>query len=227
MALALGIDVGVRKGLDAVLLDADSPIPIKTQQRLAVEELPALLAEWRPDVVAIDSPPAFASRGEMRETERALRRLGIQSYATPWDPHKWEIEFYNWMRTGFRTFKAAEAAGYPRYKAGEVRGTAIEVFPHATAVVLAGTLGPTGRAKHAWRRSILQAQGVYAASLHSNDQVDAALAALSGLLALKGGFTAPGDPEEGLIIVPVSKLPEEPYASFGDRVRRGTLGSVR
>ncbi len=47
--------------------------------------------------------------------------------------------------------------------------------------------------------------------LRTADQVDAALAALTGILALRGSFIAPGDPDEGLIVLPVIDLPTRPY----------------
>jgi predicted nuclease with RNAse H fold len=214
VARALGIDVGIQKGLDLVLLEENAFDPIWTRRGVRVEELTELLAEWKPDVVAIDSPPSFATRGGMRETEAALRRLGIQSYATPWDPERAKIAFYDWMRMGFAVFEAAAAAGYPRYRAGNVSGTALEVFPHASAVVLAGTLGPARRARHDWRRSVLLERGVNPRALTTNDEVDAALAALTGLFALRGEFAAPGDPEEGIIVVPTGRLPEVPYGMW-------------
>ncbi|BCZ24053.1 hypothetical protein MTY59_39080 [Mycobacterium senriense] len=46
--------------------------------------------------------------------------------------------------------------------------------------------------------------------LPSIDAVDAALAALTGLRALEGQFTAIGDPAEGVIVVPVAPLPAAP-----------------
>jgi hypothetical protein len=58
---------------------------------------------------------------------------------------------------------------------------------------------------------VLVAGGVDAAGLRSMDQVDAALAALTGLLALDGRFSAPGDPTEGVIVVPARSLPAHPY----------------
>jgi hypothetical protein len=43
------------------------------------------------------------------------------------------------------------------------------------------------------------------------DQVDAALAALTGLYALERRFSAPGDPREGQIVLPSASLPARPY----------------
>jgi hypothetical protein len=114
------------------------------------------------------------------------------------------------MKVGFETFRAV-AKTHPRYRGGSVKGTAIEVFPHATAVVLAGVLPPPGVSKREWRRAVLSQQGVDVGGLRSIDQIDAALAALTGLLALERRFSAPGDPREGQIVVPSASLPAHPY----------------
>jgi predicted nuclease with RNAse H fold len=205
---ALGIDVGVRKGLDLVLLE-DRAV-LETARRVRPEELASLVRDLGPDVVAIDAPPAWAATGRSRLTERELRWFGIQSFNTPSDDRMAEHPFYEWMTVGFAVFRSIEAS-FPRYRGGSVKGTAIEVFPHASAVVLAGCLPPRGLSGHAWRRSVLAAQGVDARALRSADQVDAALAALTGELALERRFSAPGDPREGQIVVPAAALPGRPY----------------
>lgn len=214
---ALGIDVGVRKGLDLVLLE--DRVVLDTARRVRVEELARLVGDLGPDVVAIDAPPAWAASGRSRRTERELRWFGIQSFNTPSDARMAEHPFYEWMTVGFAAFHAIEES-FPRYRGGYVKGTAIEVFPHATTVVLAGCLPPRGVPTHAWRRQILRAQGVEARSLRSADQVDAALAALTGAYALERRFSAPGDPREGQIVVPAASLPGRPY-------RRGTVPARR
>jgi Protein of unknown function (DUF429) len=114
------------------------------------------------------------------------------------------------MTIGFQAFRSIEDA-FPRYRSGSVKGSAIEVFPHATAVVLSGFLPPKSMSPHAWRRTILLAQSVDAGTLRSADQVDAALAALTGLFALERRFSAPGDPKEGKIVLPAATLPAHPY----------------
>jgi predicted nuclease with RNAse H fold len=205
---ALGIDVGVRKGLDLVLLDGASVI--ETERRVRVEDLAQVVGALGPDVVAIDAPPGWASSGRSRLTERELRLFGIQSFNTPSDARMAEHPFYEWMTVGFAVFRAIHAS-FPRYRSGSVRGTAIEVFPHATAVVLAGCLPPRGVTTHAWRREVLAARGVDPRGLRSADQVDAALAALTGRFALERRFSAPGDPREGQIVLPVIALPARPY----------------
>lgn len=206
---ALGIDVSASRGQDWVVLDRGPQLV--ANGRIAAgpglrAELRRLIDEHRPDVVAIDSPPAWGSADGARLAERRLARVGIQSYGTPSDPRKGDNPFYAWMKTGFAVFDAV-ADRFPRFRGERVRGTAIEVFPHATAVALAGCLPPRSLPKLAWRRAVLGARGLPASALRNLDQVDAALAALTGHEALRGRFTAVGDPAEGLIVVPVRILP--------------------
>jgi predicted nuclease with RNAse H fold len=207
---ALGIDVGVRRGLDLVLLGGDREI-LDTHCRVSAGDVAAIADDSGADVIAIDAPPTWALSGRSRLTERELRLFGLQSFNTPSDTRMAEHPFYEWMTIGFRVFDAV-AGRYPRYRGtGSVKGTSIEVFPHATAVVLAGCLPPEGVGKREWRRMILREERVDVRALHSLDQLDAALAALTGLYALERRFSAPGDPREGQIVLPSATLPARPY----------------
>ena len=207
---ALGIDVSYSRGLDLVVLDEDRAV-VETHRKVQISELAELVTGAQVDVVAIDSPPGWGISGGSRLTERELRAFGIHAYGTPSDPKKADNAFYNWMRVGMKAFEAAEKAGFPRYRNGPVNGTSLEVFPHASSVVLAGCLPPKNTTKQAWRRQVLKANGVEADELRSLDQVDAALAALTGLYALRSRFTALGDPREGVIVLPAHSLPAAPY----------------
>lgn len=207
---ALGIDVGVGKGLDLVLLD-DSLVPRRVLSKVRVEGLGPLVDELAPDVVAIDAPPAWAPTGRSRLTERLLAECNIHAFNTPSEEHGRGNRFYGWMEVGFRVFEVAEGRGFPRYRAGEPRRTAMEVFPHGSAAVLAGCLPPAGAAKKAWRERVLRAHGVRTDELGTADRVDAALCALTGLLALRGRRFAPGDPKEGVIVLPATTLPARPF----------------
>lgn len=209
---SLGIDVGVHKGLDLVLLDESLAI-LDTHRRVAVDQLGSLIDEAGPDVIAIDAPPRWAFRsGGSRLTERELRALGIQVFGTPSEDRHHDKPFYEWMKVGFEVFKMAERHGFSRYAPpGSPLQTAMEVYPHASAVVLAGCLPPVSATKREWRERVLAARGVQASGLRSADQVDAALAALTGLLALEGVCFAPGDPKEGVIVLPARTLPAAPY----------------
>jgi predicted nuclease with RNAse H fold len=209
--LALGIDVGgPRKGLDVVLLD-ETRRPTRIVSRVPIERLGLLIGELGPDVVAIDAPPAWAPNGSSRLTERLLAQVNIHAFNTPRARDGRGHPFYSWMEVGFEVFRVAAARGFPRYRAGAPRGTAMEVFPHASAAVLAGCLPPKGARKKPWRERILDAHGVPVAELTTADRVDAALCALTGILALEGHRFAPGDPKEGVIVLPVASLPARPY----------------
>jgi predicted nuclease with RNAse H fold len=82
------------------------------------------------------------------------------------------------------------------------RGSAMEVFPYACAVVLHGRLRPRDICKEPWRREALRRAGLDDSGLRGIDQVDAALAAVAGQRALEGAFVALGDPSEGVIVLP-------------------------
>src|SRR5690606_608661 len=74
-----------------------------------------------------------------------------------------------------------------------------------SAVVLSGGLMPPGARKHAWRRGVLASRGVSDACLATPDLVDAALAALTGVLALAGRCCWLGEPGEGVIVLPCTQ----------------------
>jgi len=207
MGRAVGIDVAeARKGLDIVALDDDRAI-VLARGRATVADVTAVVADLRPDVICIDSPPEWAASGRSRTAERALRKLGITAYSTPTDPG--DHPFYRWMRAGFAVYDAL-ADHYPRYRGGDVRGTAAEVFPEATAIVLAGRRRTRDEPKVAFRRGVLEGHGVDGRALRTADGVDAALAALTGLLALDAARSIVGDPADGVILLPVSALPHVP-----------------
>jgi predicted RNase H-like nuclease len=211
--LALGIDVGVGKGLDLVAID-EQRMPVHVLPKVGLERVGDWILELEPDVVAIDAPPAWARDGRSRLTERILAERNIRTFATPARARGKGNPFYDWMEVGFRVFRAAARVGFPRYAAGDPRRTAIEVFPHASATVLRGFLRPRGIGKKAWREGILVAEGVRTDQLVSIDLIDAGLCALTGLIALQGKHFAPGDPKEGVIVLPVHTLPAAPFAPF-------------
>lgn len=224
---ALGIDVGVGKGLDLVLMD-ERRVPLRVVSRVPLERLGFLLDELAADVVAIDAPPAWAPSGRSRLTERLLAECNIHAFNTPSAAHGRGNRFYGWMEVGFQVFDIAAAHGYARYRAGEPRGTAIEVFPHASATVLAGCLPPKAAKKKAWRERVLRAQGVSTAELTTADRIDAALCALTGILALQGKRFAPGDPKEGVIVLPAATLPARPFrAAPPDAAKETTIPLFR
>jgi predicted nuclease with RNAse H fold len=198
-----------RKGLDLVALDDDRNI-LASHGRLTVEEAAQITLSLRPAVVCIDSPSGWSTSGRSRSAERELARIGIQSYRTGRDPG--DHPFYRWMRVGFELFRRVSSA-YPRYRGGAVAGTAAEIFPHASACLLAGKLRARDTPKERFRREVLRTAGVRDDQLSTSDRVDAAVGALTGLIALAGGHSALGDPDEGVILLPVSRVPARPLTS--------------
>ncbi len=203
----VGVDVSERRGLDVVMLDERRAVAEPPRQDVSPGDLEQILVALAPVAVAIDSPPGWSRAGGSRQGERELAALGVSCFRTPSDPMRCQRPFYNWMRVGQATFAAAARAGYPLYRGGPVAGCALEVFPHSTAVALAGTRPPPGTArragaKAAWRRSVLETAGVDTAALRTLDHLDAALAALTALLAWQGCCFALGDPAEGLMVLP-------------------------
>ena len=198
--LAVGVDVSAARGLDVVALDGTRAI-VGVWRRQTAADLQQRLGELAPAVVAIDSPPAWGTSGGCRPAERAVRALGMGIFATPSDPAVFDHPFYRWMVAGFAAFAAADAAGFAYYRGvGPVAGHALEVYPHATAVRLGGD--PATGSKRVWRGAVLDRMGVDPSGLRSVDAVDAALAALTGLLAIEARCEALGDESDGVIVIP-------------------------
>ncbi len=199
---SLGVDVGVNKGLDLVVMDGRRA-PARVLSRAGLEDVERIIDEFEPAIVAVDSPPTWARGGKSRHTENELARLNIHAFRTPSQEHAEHTRF-DWMRRGMEVFAVAERLGYPLATGRPYRNRAIEVFPHATAAVLAGCLPPRGERKRQWRERVLRMQGVQTQELTTIDRLDAALAALTGLLVLDGHETHLGDPSEGVIVIPIS-----------------------
>lgn len=200
---ALGVDVGGgRKGLDLVVMHTDRAV-VLTEAHADLDDVRSVLREVRPQVVAIDSPPAWNAGAKSRRTERQLAELGISTFPTP-SAAGGEKPFFDWMKAGMAVFALAAELGYPLDTTGRRGRRAIEVFPYGSAVVLSGGLKPHGMRSRDWRERVLRAHGVRTDGLRTLDQVDAALAALTGLLVAEGRATYLGDGAEGVIVLPVA-----------------------
>ncbi len=223
---SLGIDVAIARGLDIVVLD-DTLRVVFGPATLRLVDLPDLIRRTEPDVIAIDSPPAWGLSGKSRPIERQLQALGINIFPTP--AAEFARDLHRWMETGFDVFKVAGDLGYPLHTAGaSFARCAIEVFPHASAVVLRGSLAPVGLAKYVWRRSVLETAGVACSEMRTTDHLDAALAALTGIRFLSGDFSVVGTPDEAVLVLPIGRIPVTRYARDHEVVigRRSGLHAV-
>ena len=204
--LAVGLDVALAgRGLDLVALDGRRQVAMSVGHLSVAEAIRLILEDLRPAVVCIDSPAQWSTSGPRRAAERALSTLGINSMPTP--PERASTKLHDWMRVGFSIYKGL-VPQYPRYRGGQVKGTAAEYFPHASAVLLAGQIGAV-KDKLPFRRLVLASHGIDLGLLHTIDLVDAALGALTGLIALKSGHCWVGDAEEGAMLLPVAAIPTE------------------
>jgi predicted nuclease with RNAse H fold len=206
VTLAVGVDVAARRGCDVVALD-DERVARVVGRAWSPETLRQLLRSERPDVVAIDAPPRWAPSGRSRTAERELLRRGIAVFCTPDEAGGVSNSFYQWMETGIEMHAAAADFA------------TLEVFPHASAVAIRGRLPARGvmrrvSTKHRWRVAALLEAGIDPHALRTIDEVDAALAAFTGLAHLNGGTIAVGDPCEGVIVLPTLHLPDR-YAREG------------
>ncbi len=192
--ISLGIAVG-ESSLDLVVIN-DKRVVTAAWPGVDIAELDDLVDALQPDIVAIDSAPA-PPEGDRRETETFSASLGILLE----EARQATGAASGRLRLGHEVFESV-AAAYPRFGGGCFESVAIEVAAAASAVVLAGALPPAGADERRWRRSVLEAQGVDTDRLDSPRQVDAALAALTGLFALEGRACWRGDPAAGVIILP-------------------------
>lgn len=207
--LALGVDVSIARGLDIVALDQDFR-PHATLRKQSIADLVSVIRRLEPSIVAIDSPPGWSTEGSSRPIERQLARLGINIFATPSAPAG--RGFYSWMAVGFQVFEAAAQLGYPAFAGlGTLVHTCIEVFPHASAVTLRGSVPASNVRKRVWRRQVLEDQGVRTDALVTVDQLDAALAAFTGIRALQGKSCWVGTPREAVLVLPIRHLPARRY----------------
>ena len=200
MTLAIGVDVAARRGCDIVAL-SDDGIAEPIGRVHTGGALTELLAEHRPDVVAIDSPPRWAAPDKRRDCERELTTRGICLFTTPNEARGVGHSFYGWMTVGFEMFLATDP--YP----------SLETFPHAVAVAIRGCLPALGvtrrtRLKREWRLDALRQVEIDVARLQNGDEIDAALCAYTGLMWSQGLTVSVGDEREGRITLPVKSLLE-------------------
>lgn len=211
--LALGVDVAATRGCDVVTIG--STLVAQPLGRVHTgRELAELCAAVGPDAIAIDAPARWAGSGR-RACERALTEHRISVFSTPDAARGAANPFYDWMRTGFEMFAAV--AGYPT----------LETFPHAVAIALRGERPEGSLMKHparkrAWRREALEAVGVDTVALTTIDEIDAALCAVTAWWYRDGRTVDLGDPDEGVITLPVGLPPPGPDPVSPARGPRGT-----
>lgn len=192
---AVGIDVaGKAKGFHAVALIDGRFEPFASKD---THEVAKWCLEHQPAVVAVDSPCSYAIGNQRsRQSERELRRVRINSYSTPCKSLAEGRPFYDWVRIGFRLYRALEEASRSRQQPVSI----VETFPHAVACSL---VGEVFRKSMVRRSQILGNLGYDLAPLSNDDDlIDAALCAVAAKSVADGTNASYGRVEDGVIVTP-------------------------
>lgn len=189
----------------------DGPGVVAVGSSFSDQEIMEQVKGFSPVVVGIDAPLTLpfgldcleescpcqaASSLKGRQCERGLARLGIGCYFTT---KRSIIKPLVYRGMGLK--KVLEGQGY----------CVIEVYPHASKVRLFGHRMPRKKANRASRTvlqgllgSLISGLAPYAQSrILGHDELDSLLAAHTAWLYGHGGAEAVGEPEEGLIYLPV------------------------
>lgn len=198
----MGIDVSAARGFDACVLDERRRVSLLGAAR-DLDALETLLRGLpRHATIAVDAPPRpsrdLVPGREYRVAERDLHALGISLYPTP----RSESRAKEWMRQGFALFRLLGKLGFPLYLHGDAgRGVAVEVYPHLSYLALTGARrGKTSKLE--WSRAALRRRVGGLPAVATQDQLDAACAALTAWHFVAGRWVGYGDPTEGLIVAP-------------------------
>ena len=205
--IVAGIDVGgARKGFHAVLLEGRR---VLDQLNTSDAEV---LAQWclRAERVAIDAPCGWALAGQRsRLCERQLLAAGIHCFATPTREAALasRSNFYGWMLRGEALYAALQGHGVPiAREAKALQGRCcFESFPHGITIALSPQLEVKAALKLEQRSALLERFGVSLRGLSSIGSIDAAVCAVFAELLAEGSpVDVYGEPDGGLLVLPVS-----------------------
>ncbi len=180
---AVGVDLAGKESNPsgfAVLLNHK----IKTRLVYPDEELLQLCTRERPDVVAIDAPLSFPREGNLRVADAQLIRLG----------HRVLPPTFGGMRA--LTGRGIQLA--KKLRAHSIR--VVEIHPRTSGRILFGTPN-----REEWLIK-LGREGWEVRGGTSDHEVDAAMAALTGLLYLSKRTEEVGELEEGKIVIPRGRM---------------------
>ena len=202
----VGIDVGgVRKGYHLAVLTPDHIV--SNESLLHVEAVVNRCRELAPTAIGVDAPCGWSADGRSREAERALAQRSIRAYATPRRDLANLDGFHAWMRQGEALFAALQSH-FPLWShaaKAPIGSFCFETFPHAVTCALHGRI-VRGKDKAIDRPALLAAAGITLSPTASQDDVDAALCALTAQKAAAGDFETYGNATEGFIVTPRWRL---------------------
>lgn len=134
----------------------------------------------RPDVVAIDAPLSLPVQGSLRNADLSLIKRGMRVFPP--------------IFGGMRTLTERGMRLERELRARKVK--VIEVHPRTSGLLLFRTGDRIG-----WTSNLKQ-MGFSLPGGESRHELDAVMAAMTGLLYLEGRAEEVGDREEGVIVIP-------------------------
>ena len=212
---------------------------------LTLDELIEKLNNISVEIIAVDAPYGL-NKGLMDDenyrnrlrvnsgkhynkkvSEYELTRRGIFLYPTPGKME--EISGWkSWMGTGFKLYEELKTLGYQVISLNNcTKKGFVEVFPHASFTVLAEKLlenksndvGVEERIKVLENVGFKNIREAVLGNKHATvDKLDAVVAAYTALTVWKGKASFIGDPDEGLIAIPVKEIKDKYYKTSGIKV---------
>lgn len=153
---------------------------LKTQLTYSDEQIIDLCIMTKPNLVAIDAPLSFPRRGNLRKADLSLIKRGLRVFPPTFGGMRSLTE------RGIRLAKKLRAK----------KISVIEVHPRTSGLVLFKT---KDRAR--WMAK-LKRKGFSIVGCESRHEIDAAMAAVTGILHLKRKTEEVGARREGTIVIP-------------------------
>ena len=192
-SLVLGIDLAGSEKRNTGICSMDRKMNCICKTVKKDGEIFEIVKITKPKVIAIDAPLSLPkgrrsidkkSNIHFRECDRELWKLHIKFFPITLGPMRMLT------KRGMKIAKKLRGMGY------EV----IEVYPGATQDILGIKRKQYGLKK--LKRDLEKIGIKFNKKKLNGDELDAATAAYTGLMYLKGDYEALGDPEEGQIIIP-------------------------
>jgi len=182
-AAVIGLDLaGVSKNPTGVA--SLSNRKIETKLLYSDAEIVKQCVQSHPNVVAIDAPLSFPERGGLRAADKRLIERGLRVFPPT-----------------FAGMKKLTARGIKLAREMRSQGLrVIEIHPRTSGVILFGT---AERTKWVWS---IRRWGRQLKLGKSEHEIDATVAALTGMLWLKKKTEEIGDQKEGTIVIPRGSL---------------------
>jgi predicted nuclease with RNAse H fold len=165
-----------------------------TQLIYSDKQIIDLCTQERPGIVSIDAPLSMPARGNLREADVSLIKRGLRVFPPTF--------------AGMRSLTERGICLAKKLRARKIR--VIEIHPRTSGVVLFKTAN-----RKLWITK-LRKMGFRFEGGGSRHEMDAALAALTGALHIRGKTEEIGDPKEGTIVIPSRQAVSRPLEILGD-----------